>query len=85
MGAWELAWRLPECRELCHLGLAVNEIEDDGAAELLVGLSACKTLASLDLRGNLIHTASPCHKELLATGHVNLHFQRAAPWRSPVD
>ena len=45
-GAWELAWRLPECPHLEQLLLAVNEIEDDGAAELLSGLLAHDNVAA---------------------------------------
>ena len=37
-GAWELAWRLSECVTLRTLRLAVNEIEEDGASELLSGM-----------------------------------------------
>lgn len=39
-GAWELAWRLPDCPRLRTLRLAVNEIEEDGASELLSGLTS---------------------------------------------
>ena len=75
-GAWELAWRLPECPQLERLLLAVNEIEDDGAAELLGGMLASPRLA-LDLRGNRIATASPTAAALSALGgRANLSFQR---------
>jgi len=78
-GAWELAWRLPECAELRHLGLAVNEIEEDGAAELLGHLSTGHAaLTSLDLRGNRIAPKSAASEGLAATGLANLRFQRAA-------
>lgn len=62
LGAWELAWRLPECHALVSLSLAVNEIEEDGAAELLAGILASRSLASIDLRGNRIVASSAAHQ-----------------------
>jgi hypothetical protein len=44
------------------LSLAVNEIEEDGAAELLAGISASRSLASIDLRGNRIVASSAAHQ-----------------------
>ena len=80
-GAWELAWRLPECPALRHLGLAVNNIEEDGGVEFLPALAAGTGLTSLDLRGNRIDPTSTTHSALAATGLANVRFQRAAPWR----
>ena len=96
-GSWELAWRLPECANLRTLSLANNDIEEDGASELLSGLAATTAgitataaknvttaLSQLDLRGNRISAASPTHAALAAMGFVNLAFQRAPPWAPAV-
>ena len=84
-GAWELAWRLPECSALRTMRLAVNEIEEDGASELLSGLAAnllnappTAGIVALDLRGNRIPERSHTHAGLAALGRVNLAFQRAS-------
>lgn len=77
LGAWELAWRLPECAELRELRLAVNEIEEDGASELLTGLLSSTSLTMLDLRGNRLDKDSSTTDELRATQRANVHFQRS--------
>lgn len=53
-GAWDLAWALAEPRtRLVHLLLQSNDIEDDGAAELVGALSGNTALELLDLSGNV--------------------------------
>jgi len=58
-GAWELAWRLPDCTNLTTLHLAVNEIEEDGASELLSGLSSNLLAASVAAAKAAKHLTQP--------------------------
>ena len=74
MGAWDLAWALPDCSRLEGLDLSDCDICDDGADELLDALSAAPRLTYLDMRGN--KTSS--EHELARDPRVNLLFQRAA-------
>ena len=77
LGAAELAWRLPDCASLERLGLAVNEIEEDGATELLDGLKASTLkMQMMDLRGNRIDGKGATCAALLDTGKANVAFQR---------
>lgn len=83
MGAWELAWRLPECTSVRELRLASNEIEEDGGAELLTAMNASAHLARLDLRGNRLVETEGVGRALKATGRCNMAFQltpRARGW-----
>lgn len=82
IGAWELAWRMPECASLRELFLAVNEIEEDGGGELLAGLRASVHVQTLDLRGNFLSKERA--QGLEATGRANVAFQRVIPswWSS---
>ena len=74
-GAWELAWRLPECANLHELRLASNEIEEDGASELLVALNTSPHLTKLDLRGNRLVEKESTAQALKATERCNVAFQ----------
>ncbi|KAL1510159.1 hypothetical protein AB1Y20_006490 [Prymnesium parvum] len=75
-GTWDLAWGLAGS-PVRDLRLAVNSIEDDGAAELLVALNSSLGLQSLDLRGNNIDVHSDVGLELAVRPGVNLNFQNA--------
>eukprot|EP00908_Phaeocystis_cordata_P002644 Transcript_12881.p3 GENE.Transcript_12881~~Transcript_12881.p3 ORF type:complete len:118 (+),score=47.70 Transcript_12881:202-555(+) len=76
-GVWELAWRLPECRALSTLLLSTNDIEEDGASELLASLTASPNIDYTDLRGNRIPDPSPTIAGLKALGgRTNVAFQR---------
>ena len=79
LGAWELAWRMPDCAALRDVKLASNEIEDDGAEELLVALTAAAHIRSLDLRGNRLAQKGETARGLSATRRANVAFQRASP------
>ena len=74
-GAWDLAWVLAEPRtRLTHLALQSNDIEDDGAAELVAALEANTTLELLDLSGNGKVTLDAEHGAA-ADRRVKLGFQ----------
>eukprot|EP00316_Scyphosphaera_apsteinii_P004367 CAMPEP_0119312778 /NCGR_PEP_ID=MMETSP1333-20130426/27006_1 /TAXON_ID=418940 /ORGANISM="Scyphosphaera apsteinii, Strain RCC1455" /LENGTH=485 /DNA_ID=CAMNT_0007317443 /DNA_START=195 /DNA_END=1653 /DNA_ORIENTATION=- len=73
IGAWALAWALPECEVLRGVNLANCNIGTDGADELAEALKA-SSIASLDLQGNMISHSHPIGLD----ARVSLAFQRVA-------
>ena len=73
IGAWGLAWALPESSAMRTLKVSDCEIGDDGADELRDALHTSPLLTALDLRGNRISV----NHGIAADSRVALNFQRA--------
>ena len=92
VGAWSLAWALPDSTSLRLLDIFECDITDDGATELYEGLLAKRDAAGggprgdkqaplvLDVRGNRISTNHPLALDEHVRGGFQRRVQRDESW-----